>query len=151
MRRNCNFFVVVGQPFLCRHKKCVRSFKSYFNIYYQQKLKFNANNVAIDVKLIIVVKFNIYLQLVQQFGLEADRHYLRCLFSSIDFGDVQAAKSSSQAKLLSNELTALLDKPSLISNICYAFDNQINDSKVTFWFFLFERSFNICLLLESVS
>lgn len=70
------------------------------------------------------------LQLVEQFGLEADRHYLRCLFSSIDFGDVQAAKSSSQAKLLSNELTSLLDKPYLISNICYAFDNQINDSKV---------------------
>lgn len=69
-------------------------------------------------------------QLVQQFGLEADRHYLRCLFSSIDFGDIQAAKSSSQAKLLSNELTALLDKPYLISNICYAFDNQINDPKV---------------------
>lgn len=77
------------------------------------------------------------LQLVQQFGLEADRHYLRCLFSSIDFGDVQAAKSSSQAKLLSNELTALLDKPSLISNICYAFDNQINSvSKVKSHFLL---------------
>jgi CCR4-NOT transcription complex subunit 1 len=88
-------------------------------------LVFNINKRNFSQNLRLINK------LVQQFGLEADRHYLRCLFSSIDFGDVQAAKNSPQAKLLSNELTALLDKPSLISNICFAFDNQISYQKAT--------------------
>lgn len=68
------------------------------------------------------------LQLVQQFGLEADRYYLRCLITPIDFKDHQAAKNSLQAKLLSNEITNLLDKPLIISHICYTFDNSGNKS-----------------------
>lgn len=60
--------------------------------------------------------------------MEADRHYLRCLITPIDFKDQQAAKNSLQAKLLSNEITNLLDKPLLVSHICYAFDNSGNQS-----------------------
>lgn len=65
---------------------------------------------------------------MQQFGLEADRHYLRCLITPIDFKDQQAAKNSLQAKLLSNEITNLLDKPLLVSHICYTYDNSANTS-----------------------
>lgn len=70
------------------------------------------------------------MQLVKQFGLEADRHLLRCLFSSVDFADAtQVAKNSLQAKLLSTELTSLLNKSSLISNICFAVDNCLAQQK----------------------
>lgn len=76
-------------------------------------------------------------QFVKQFGLEADRHFLRCLFSSIDFGDaLQVSKNSLHAKLLSTELTSLLNKSSLISNLCFAVDNCFTSQKVSFFFFL---------------
>lgn len=75
--------------------------------------------------------FFFYLQLVKPFGLEADRHLLRCLFSTIDFSDAsQAAKNSLQSKLLSQELNNLLNKSSLISSICFAIDNSFNTQKV---------------------
>lgn len=53
---------------------------------------------------------------------------MRCLITPIDFKDQLAAKNSLQAKLLSNEITNLLDKPLLVSHICYAFDNSTNTS-----------------------
>lgn len=72
-------------------------------------------------------------QLVKPFGLEADRHLLRCLFSSIDFSDAnsQTAKHSQQAKLLNQELNAVLNKSSLITNICFAIDNCFPHQKVS--------------------
>lgn len=77
-----------------------------------------------------------FLKLVKPFGLEADRHLLRCLFSSIDFGDcINASKSSLQAKLLSQELKALLNRSSLITNICFAIDNCFSYQKVRQDFF----------------
>lgn len=60
--------------------------------------------------------------------MEADRHYLRCLITPINFKDQQAAKNSLQVKLLSKEITNLLDKPLLTSHICYTFDNSANKS-----------------------
>lgn len=72
------------------------------------------------------------VQLVKPFGLEADRHLLRCLFSSIDFSDAnQTAKHSLQAKLLNQELNAVLNKSSLITNICFAIDNCFAHQKVS--------------------
>ncbi|GAB0100187.1 CCR4-NOT transcription complex subunit 1 [Sergentomyia squamirostris] len=62
-------------------------------------------------------------QIVDDFGLEAERHYLRCLFSAIDFGDPQIAKHSLQAKLVSGDLLFLLGKPTFVSTICYIFEN----------------------------
>ncbi|XP_031617580.1 CCR4-NOT transcription complex subunit 1-like [Contarinia nasturtii] len=63
--------------------------------------------------------------LVKPFGLEADRHLLRCLFSSVDFTEAnnQTAKKSLQARLLKQELNTVLSKSSLITNICFAIDN----------------------------
>lgn len=73
-----------------------------------------------------------HIQLVKPFGLEADRHLLRCLFSSIDFSDPsQTAKQSLQAKLLNQELNAVLNKSSLITNICFAIDNCFAQQKVS--------------------
>lgn len=73
-----------------------------------------------------------HMQLVKPFGLEADRHLLRCLFSSIDFSETnQTAKHSLQAKLLNLELNAVLNKSSLITNICFAIDNCFNHQKVS--------------------
>lgn len=94
-------------------------------------------------------------QLVKQFGLEADRHLLRCLFSSINFGDaIQVSKNSLQAKLLSTELTALLNKSSLISNICFAIDNTFLHQKSlkpsTVLFTLISRSLN-CSPIQEVA
>lgn len=83
----------------------------------------------------------ISLQLVKPFGLEADRHLLRCLFSHIDFSDaIQASKNSLQAKLLSQELTALLNKSSLITNICFAIDKSLSCQKVNIFYHLYIES-----------
>ncbi|KAJ9577751.1 hypothetical protein L9F63_005671, partial [Diploptera punctata] len=71
--------------------------------------------------------------LVTSYGLEADRHLLRCLFSHIDFS-AEGSKSSSskdfhQIQLLVQECVALLTKPTLISNLCYALDNPLHHQK----------------------
>ncbi|KAK7790471.1 hypothetical protein R5R35_006209 [Gryllus longicercus] len=71
--------------------------------------------------------------LVTAHGLEADRHLLRCLFSHIDFS-AEGSKSSSnkdfhQILLLGQECSALLTKPTLISNLCYAIDNPLHHQK----------------------
>lgn len=78
-------------------------------------------------------------QLVKPFGLEAERHLLRCLFSHIDFGDAaNAAKNSLQAALLTTELTVQLNKSALLTNICYAVENCFYQQKV-------ERIYDYCI------
>jgi hypothetical protein len=78
---------------------------------------------------------------VASYGLEADRHLLRCLFSHVDFsaeGSKNNSSSSSSSKdfhqiqLLAQECVALLTKPTLISNLCYALDNPLHHQKVRF-------------------
>ncbi|XP_053697550.1 CCR4-NOT transcription complex subunit 1 [Sabethes cyaneus] len=89
-------------------------------------------------------------QLVKDFGLEADRHLLRCLFSAIDFsgsatgdasedhsrngnssssvsGTASGSNSSFQLhiRLLLGELLGLLTKPQLVGNICQAVDDPL--------------------------
>jgi len=78
--------------------------------------------------------FLLLCQLVTSHGLEADRHLLRCLFSHIDFSAEGSKTSSSkdfhQIQLLVQECVALLTKPALISNLCYALDNPLHHQKV---------------------
>nr|CAD7196956.1 unnamed protein product [Timema douglasi] len=73
------------------------------------------------------------IMLVTSYGLEADRHLLRCLFSHIDFSAEGSKTSSSkdyyQIQLLAQESCALLTKPALISNLCYAIDNPLHHQK----------------------
>lgn len=100
-----------------------------------------------------------WVQFVKDFGLEADRHLLRCLFSAVDFscspgrsGDATTpghsrsnSTSSSnsnnnnyyssgplslQARLLSTELVGLLTKPQLVGNVCFAVDNPLPQQRV---------------------
>lgn len=71
---------------------------------------------------------------MQWHGLEADRHFLRCLISCVDFskGELSelSAKDYFQAKLLKQECNSLLSKPSFISNLCFAIDNPLHHQKV---------------------
>lgn len=81
-------------------------------------------------------KFHIFFifQLVALHGLEADRHLLRCLFSHIDFsaeGSKTSSKDLYQTQLLVQECSALVTKPSFVSNLCYAIDNPLNQQKVS--------------------
>lgn len=70
------------------------------------------------------------IQLCKQFGLEAERHLLRCLFSSIDFSDAHS-KNSLQAKLLTSELSSLLNKSTFVSNLCFAIEHPLPQQKVS--------------------
>lgn len=70
--------------------------------------------------------------LVALHGLEADRHLLRCLFSHLDLsveGTKNFSKDNLQIQLLSQECAALLTKPALISNLCFAIDNPLHYQK----------------------
>lgn len=85
----------------------------------------NLNLTELKVKTDILL-----LQLVGKHGLEADRHLLRCLFSCVDFGESIGSKTttppiSAQAQLLQEQCAALLNKPTLVSTLCFAFDNPI--------------------------
>ncbi|XP_055592408.1 CCR4-NOT transcription complex subunit 1 [Uranotaenia lowii] len=98
-------------------------------------------------------------QLVKDFGLEADRHLLRCLFSAIDFSGLDSGTSGSagagggsghsrssssssgtnnnnnngnsllQARILLGELVAQLNKPQLVGNVCFAVDQPLPQQK----------------------
>ncbi|XP_073847856.1 CCR4-NOT transcription complex subunit 1 isoform X2 [Musca autumnalis] len=77
-------------------------------------------------------------KLIEEFGLEADRHCLRCLFASISFNDPALTSTNSPstsslsnvqqqqlllAKLLQIQLELQLNKAAHISNICFAIDS----------------------------
>lgn len=84
------------------------------------------------------VRFGSRTQFVKDFGVEADRHLLRALFSAIDFSS-DAPPNPAQAqtqnglliRLLSEELIGLLTKPQLVGNVCYAVDNLLPQQKVS--------------------
>lgn len=74
-----------------------------------------------------------FWQLVSLHGLEADRHLLQCLFSSVDFSE-SASKISApsiQNQVLLEQCTSLLNKPSFLSAICYTTDNPLASHKVS--------------------
>lgn len=81
--------------------------------------------------------FYVWFQLVASHGLEADRHLFRSLFSFVDLSSdpnksVPTYKDSLQLQLLSQECSALLSKPALVSVLCFAFDQPLNRNKVSF-------------------
>ncbi|XP_044732731.1 CCR4-NOT transcription complex subunit 1 isoform X2 [Chrysoperla carnea] len=78
-------------------------------------------------------------ELVAKHGLEADRHLLRCLFSYVDFGETVGPSNkgstipqTAQAQLLQEQCAALLNKPTLVSTLCFAFDNPLQTYKKGF-------------------
>lgn len=74
-------------------------------------------------------------QFVKDFGVEADRHLLRALFSAVDFSSDAPNQAQGQTqnalviRLLSAELTGALTKPQLVGNVCYAVDNLLPQQK----------------------
>ncbi|XP_037941750.1 CCR4-NOT transcription complex subunit 1 isoform X3 [Teleopsis dalmanni] len=62
-------------------------------------------------------------QIIDEFGLEADRHCLRCLFSIINFADATSLTTQVQANFLGVQLEKQLTRAPVISNICFAIDN----------------------------
>ncbi|CAD7076764.1 unnamed protein product [Hermetia illucens] len=65
-------------------------------------------------------------KIVQEFGLEADRHHLRCLFAAIDF--TEPTSTPQHCKLLGIELNEQLNKLSLISTLCFAIEHNVQKS-----------------------
>lgn len=99
-------------------------------------------------------------------GLEADRHLLRCLFSSVDLSESSAVSSSSSSKLaplhgqaLVEHYDNLLNRPSLLTAIGYVADKRIINQKVSckktllFWFFvvLQEELVKTCFVTAKVA
>lgn len=85
-------------------------------------------------------QFICLFQLVALHGLEADRHLLRCLFSHLDLsveGVKNLSKDNLQVQLLIQECAALLTKPALISNLCFAIDNPLHHQKASHTIFIY--------------
>lgn len=70
-------------------------------------------------------------KLVDLHGLEADRHLLQCLFSSVDFSETSSKISAATAhnQVLLDYSSTLLNKPALITSVCYITDNPLNNQK----------------------
>ncbi|XP_039287191.1 LOW QUALITY PROTEIN: CCR4-NOT transcription complex subunit 1 [Nilaparvata lugens] len=72
-------------------------------------------------------------QLTSLYGCEADRHLLRCLLSAVEWSGSAHAQWSSgptpQVQLLAQECAALLAKPALVSNLCFAIDRPLYHQK----------------------
>ncbi|RZF38916.1 hypothetical protein LSTR_LSTR005163 [Laodelphax striatellus] len=74
-------------------------------------------------------------QLTSQQGVEADRHLLRCLLSQVDWSLAEGGLRSlsggpgAQVQLLAHECAALLAKPALVSNLCFAIDHPLYHQK----------------------
>lgn len=89
----------------------------------------------------VIGKNNVFLlQLVSLHGLEADRHLLRCLFTSVDLTESSTVANSSSTSSSSSKLTPqallehydkLLNKPSLLTAISYVADKPISHQKVS--------------------
>ncbi|XP_033113474.1 CCR4-NOT transcription complex subunit 1-like isoform X3 [Anneissia japonica] len=69
--------------------------------------------------------------LVQQHGLETDRHLLRCLFSHVDFscGDSKGSGKDFQAQLLIQECASLVSKSNFTTLLCFAVSNPLHYQK----------------------
>lgn len=76
---------------------------------------------------------NTFWQLVTLHGLEADRHLLQCLFSSVDFAESTAKISvpSPQNQVLLDYCSSLLNKSSLLTAVCCITDNPLVNHKVS--------------------
>ncbi|KAF2893609.1 hypothetical protein ILUMI_12564 [Ignelater luminosus] len=71
-------------------------------------------------------------KLVILHGLEADRHLLQCLFSSVDFSETSSNKISAPSlynQVLLDYCTTIINRPTLSTAICCATDKPINNQK----------------------
>ncbi|XP_023027069.1 CCR4-NOT transcription complex subunit 1 isoform X2 [Leptinotarsa decemlineata] len=91
-------------------------------------------------------------KLVSLHGLEADRHLLQCLFSSVDFSESTSKISapSPQNQALLEQCSSLLNKPSLLTAVCYITDNPLINHKVIKVGSQFFNQLSKCLRLSAV-
>ncbi|CAG9826421.1 unnamed protein product [Diabrotica balteata] len=91
-------------------------------------------------------------KLVSLHGLEADRHLLQCLFSSVDFSEstnkISAPAPQNQALL--EQCSSLLNKPSLLTALCYITDNPLINHKTLKLGPQFFHQLSKCLRLSAV-
>ncbi|TNN05691.1 CCR4-NOT transcription complex subunit 1 [Schistosoma japonicum] len=65
-------------------------------------------------------------QIIKLHTSEAERHFIRCLFSSLDCSnEIKSNKDIYQAQYLCQELVKLFSKPNFVSIVCYAVDNPL--------------------------
>ncbi|KAJ8915845.1 hypothetical protein NQ315_004658 [Exocentrus adspersus] len=91
-------------------------------------------------------------KLITLHGLEADRHLLQCLFSSVDFSE-SASKISApthQNQVLLEQCSSLLNKPSLLTAVCYITDNPLITNKTLKVGPQFFHQLSKCLRLSAV-
>ncbi|VEN55324.1 unnamed protein product, partial [Callosobruchus maculatus] len=91
-------------------------------------------------------------KLVSLHGLEADRHLLQCLFSSVDFSEStnKISAPSPQNQVLLEHCFNLLNKPSLVSAVCYITDNPLVNHKTLKVNQQFFQQLSKCLRLSAV-
>ncbi|CAH8537117.1 unnamed protein product [Schistosoma turkestanicum] len=71
-------------------------------------------------------------QIIKLHTLETERHFVRCLFSLVDYlNENKSQKDIHQAQYLSQELTKLLTKSNFVSLICYSIENPLPTHKVS--------------------
>ncbi|CAH1107243.1 unnamed protein product [Psylliodes chrysocephalus] len=91
-------------------------------------------------------------KLVSLHGLEADRHLLQCLFSSVDFSEstTKISAPSPQNQALLEQCSSLLNKPSLLTALCYITDNPLINHKTIKLGPQFFHQLSKCLRLSAV-
>ena len=88
-------------------------------------------------------KFILFKKLIESQGFEAERHFYRCLFSSIDFNSAEHSSTNNsksnntattkdyhQIQLLKETLTTLFNKPNCISILNFAINNPLQYQEV---------------------
>lgn len=89
-------------------------------------------------------------KLVTLHGLEADRHLLQCLFSSVDFSESKISAPTPQQQVLLEQCSSLLNKPSLLTSVCYITDNPLVTNKTLKVGPQFLHQLSKCLRLSAV-
>lgn len=96
--------------------------------YSLQRITFAVSNLSKrNFKLYVDEIYNI----VSVLGTEAERHFIRCLFSTVDFSadNRSSNKDTLQVQLLSQEFPSLTHKSNFISTICFAIENPLPSQK----------------------
>ncbi|XP_030756048.1 CCR4-NOT transcription complex subunit 1 isoform X2 [Sitophilus oryzae] len=69
------------------------------------------------------------LEVVTLHGLEADRHLVQCLFSSVNFSNQTVKVATPHIQLLLDQCARLLNTPSLLTAVCYLTDRPLVNEK----------------------
>ncbi len=68
-------------------------------------------------------------QLCQRFGVEAERHLFKNLFSRVDFAHETRREVSLQQQFLISLCEGICSRPNFVSIVCFAVDNPLSLQK----------------------